>query len=621
MVEDESGNYLFDLAEKFILNTARSIFLTGKAGTGKTTFLRKIRGITTKNVVVVAPTGVAAVNAGGTTVHSFFQLPFTPFVPQAAWRSSRALQDRYSLLQNLRIDAEKRELFRAMELLIIDEVSMVRADLLDCIDVVLRHFRRKPNIPFGGVQVLLIGDLFQLPPVVQQQDWNILRQFYNSPFFFDSNVIAELQPLYIELKKIYRQRDEKFIDVLNNVRNNVVTGMDLALLNERYHPDFSPANESQYVTLTTHNYKADKINNEELSRLKTPLRTFDGLIEGDFSERAFPTDKILMLKEGAQIMFLRNDTERIRRYYNGKVGTITKILDDRIFVELPGEAGELEVTKETWTNVRYSFNYDTRQIEEEVMGTFTQFAIRLAWAITIHKSQGLTFERIIIDAADSFAPGQVYVALSRCTSLQGLVLKSRILRSAIRTDERVLEFSKRELPANDLRPMLDEEQKQHAVLGVMKVFEPTLLFDQIIVLRQAVAKSTVIDQESAVDLLDRVDYLLNKLDDVAEKFGAQLRGLVTNRDYLAVRTRLEQAIEYYLNETHDSILLPLSSYRDELKKTKKAVKVKKQLRTLIELVESYRSILTRTLPLVESLANRLDSQMQGDDQYSAAPMS
>ena len=407
-----SDNVIFTLAEEFIRKTSRSLFLTGKAGTGKTTFLRHIKETSRKATVIVAPTGVAAINAGGTTIHSFFQLPFSPFIPVEIRGSEQSadMSDKYALLKNLRVESEKRNIFRGLELLIIDEVSMVRCDILDAIDTILRHFRRKPFAPFGGVQVLLIGDLFQLPPVVPEGDWEILKMYYEGPFFFHSKVMQQSRPLYLELKKIYRQTDERFISILNSIRDNTIEEDDLIMLNERYIPHFEPGDDENYIILTTHNHKADAINSNKLSRLDTSLFQFQGEMEGEFPERIFPTDRILNLKVGAQVMFIRNDAEKVRRYYNGKIGRIKRIADDKIVVHFPNETNEIELEKEKWHNIRYAVNSESGQLEEEIIGTFTQYAIRLAWAVTIHKSQGLTFDRVVIDAVDSFAPGQVYVA-------------------------------------------------------------------------------------------------------------------------------------------------------------------------------------------------------------------
>ncbi|MGI8633811.1 MAG: ATP-dependent DNA helicase, partial [Segetibacter sp.] len=444
----DASNTIFQKAVAFVNQTNKHLFLTGKAGTGKTTFLKYIKNNTFKKMAVVAPTGVAAINAGGVTIHSFFQLPFGPFLPsdKGVWGEfSGEINNRNSLLKNLRLQRSKRQVIKELDLLIIDEISMVRADLLDAVDTVMRHVRKQPLIPFGGVQMVYIGDLFQLPPVAKSEEWEILQQYYKSPFFFDAQVLQYVSPPFIELKKIYRQKDDVFINILNNIRNNCCTAYDLEVLHQHYHPEFSPRKAENYITLCSHNYKADEINQRELNKLPGKLYTYDAKITGEFYERSYPAEKQLQLKQGAQIMFIKNDKGEVRKFYNGKIGTVTRIEREKIAVTFPNEKEELEIEQEKWQNVRYDYNKENDALEEEELGTFTQYPIRLAWAITIHKSQGLTFEKAIIDAGASFAAGQVYVSLSRLTSLQGLVLKSRILPNCISTDRRVVDFVKQEI--------------------------------------------------------------------------------------------------------------------------------------------------------------------------------
>jgi hypothetical protein len=606
-------NPLFELAEKFILQTSRSVFLTGKAGTGKTTFLRKIKASTSKNAVVVAPTGVAAINAGGTTIHSFFQLPFSPFVPIEKGPSDRNLSDRYSLLRNLRIESEKRNVFRDLDLLIIDEVSMVRADVLDSIDVVLRHFRRKEYLPFGGVQVLYIGDLFQLPPVVQQQEWSILQKYYQSPFFFDANVIKESPPLYIELKKIFRQRDERFIEILNRVRFNEVTRDDIELLNSRYDPDFLPAREAEYITLTTHNEKANRINSDELARLTDHELYFDATVEGEFPERSYPTDRTLKLKIGAQVMFIKNDLEKIRRYYNGKIGTVSMIDDSGIFVVFPGEQGELEVEKATWSNAKYTYNSGNRSIEEEVVGTFTQYPLRLAWAITIHKSQGLTFEKAIVDAGSSFAAGQVYVALSRCTSLEGLVLRSRIFRQSVMTDERVLDFAAEEMSEDKLMPILGLEKQQYLVDGLIRIFDFSIAEDEVHYLKFSIDKKKTLDKDEAFAILQQIEDILVRHQEVATKFSNQLRALVSQQDSMAIRKRVGQAVEYFTTSLEKEAIIPLSEYAAKLRQRKRVKKFAREVNALLSFLQANTQLLNKAIELAGNLGHgRIDQPSPGD---------
>ncbi|MCW3090282.1 MAG: family ATPase [Ferruginibacter sp.] len=432
----------FQLASDFINYTNTSVFLTGKAGTGKTTFLKYCKENGVKNTAVVAPTGVAAMNAGGTTIHSFFQLPFTPYLPTArGFDTNNEVNDKNNLLSRLRLTTDRKEVMQKLELLIIDEISMVRCDVIDAIDAVLRHVRSQHARPFGGVQVLLIGDMYQLPPVVKDDEWQILSPYYKSQYFFNSHVIESQPPVYVELDKIYRQTDATFVNVLNQVRNNEMDQDGFEILHSRYQPNFTPSKDENYITLTTHNNKADSINFKALNELDGRLCNFNAVVEGEFYEKSYPADLLLKLKVGAQVMFVKNDTERVRRYFNGKIGIIEKIENDKIMVLCADHAAPIEVKKEKWKNIKYAVDKNTNQVVENEIGSFTQFPLRLAWAITIHKSQGLTFEKAIIDAGEAFAPGQVYVALSRCTSLNGMILHSRINNNSLYSDQRITAFA------------------------------------------------------------------------------------------------------------------------------------------------------------------------------------
>lgn len=374
-------NDIFDLAYRFVTETSENIFLTGNAGTGKTTFLKYLKENCSKNIIVAAPTGVAAINAGGVTLHSLFQLPFDPFLPTAA--------NKRELLGNLKYNTRRQDLLRKMELLVIDEISMVRCDTMDAIDTILRSVRRKHETPFGGVQLLCIGDLYQLPPVARRQEWEILQEYYLSEFFFDSLVIKEQMPMLIELKKIYRQKEDSFVRLLNKVRNNQMNADDFEDLHLRYFPAFRPALEEKYITLTSHNNQADQINYRELQKLPTASFTYQAVIQDDFPENMYPAEGALVLKKDAQVMFLKNDIEK--RYFNGKIGTVKSLMHDEIVVNCDGL--DIYVSQETWENTRYSVNGHDGKLEQQILGTFTQFPLRLAWAITIHKSQGLTFEK------------------------------------------------------------------------------------------------------------------------------------------------------------------------------------------------------------------------------------
>lgn len=411
----------------FVEHTGRSIFLTGKAGTGKTTFLKTVIEQSKKRSIVVAPTGVAAINAGGVTIHSFFQLPFSPFVPNARIKSK------------FDFGKEKRRIIASLDLLIIDEISMVRSDLLDAIDSVLRRFRDRYK-PFGGIQLLMIGDLQQLTPVVTAEDETMLKPYYDTPYFFGSKALQQIEYVTIQLEKVYRQEDDTFIRILNHIREAHPTADDITLLNKRCVPGFTPKAGEGYIRLTTHNHLADSYNERELLKLPGGNYTFEAKIEGNFPDYSYPTSDRLTLKQGAQVMFVKNDPTGEHRYFNGRIGEIVEICQSRVCVLCPGDSEVIEVEPLTWENAQYQLNPETREIETKVQGKFHQLPLRLAWAITIHKSQGLTFDHAIIDANLSFAPGQVYVALSRCRTLDGMVLSAPIEARAIISDQRVEDY-------------------------------------------------------------------------------------------------------------------------------------------------------------------------------------
>jgi ATP-dependent exoDNAse (exonuclease V) alpha subunit len=432
-------NTEFDLAEQFALHTRKHCYVTGKAGTGKTTLLKRLVERTQKNVVVVAPTGVAAVNAGGTTIHSMFGLPLTCFVPSDDMVDLNIATNRFRLLgERLRLTRDKLQVLREMDLLIIDEVSMLRADVLDAIDMVLRHVRANRQT-FGGAQLLLIGDVHQLPPVVKDAEWEILKTYYRSPYFFDSRLWPQLNAAHIELQRVYRQRDERFLELLNGIRNRRLDADGYRSLQERYDPDFKPL-EPGSVLLTSHNRKADAVNSTALANLPSRMHEFEARIEGDFPESLFPCDAVLHLKIGAQVMFIRNDAEG-GAYFNGKLAIVKRIDDTEVTVIFRDSGQEYRLHQEIWENVGYRTDEKSGKVISEAIGTFRQYPLRLAWAITIHKSQGLTFDKVVVDAGRSFAAGQVYVALSRCRTLEGIVLHSPITPRALHREPRVEEFS------------------------------------------------------------------------------------------------------------------------------------------------------------------------------------
>lgn len=453
-------NEIFDLAYRFITETQESIFLTGKAGTGKTTFLKYLREHSSKNMIVAAPTGVAAINAGGVTLHSLFQLPLHPFLPTE--------NNKQELLSRIRYQKQRIQLLRKMELLVIDEISMVRCDVLDAVDAILRSVRRNHHAPFGGVQILFIGDLFQLPPVAKRDEWdNLLGNYYSSPFFFDSKAVKEQTPLLIELTKIYRQKEQSFVDLLNKVRNNYMDKDDFDELNGRYIPDFHPSADEKYITLTSHNAQADNINQVKLQKLNTPSFTYKAKIEGDFPENIFPAEQELVLKEGTQVMFIKNDAAE-KKYFNGKIGMVSRLEKDKVTVNCDGQ--DIIVTEETWENVKYTLNRSDEKLEQQVQGRFFQYPLRLAWAITIHKSQGLTFDKVMIDAASSFSSGQVYVALSRCTSLEGIVLLSKIPSTAVHSNQQVVEAHTSLVPKGSLAERFQGARQVFTIQLLSEIF-------------------------------------------------------------------------------------------------------------------------------------------------------
>ena len=459
------------IAWEFVENTGRSIFLTGKAGTGKTTFLKTVVSRSRKRSIVVAPTGVAAVNAGGVTIHSFFQLPLAPFVPDARIRNK------------FDFSHDKRRIMASLDLLIIDEISMVRSDLLDAIDHVLRRYRNR-LLPFGGVQLLMIGDLQQLTPVVTPEEEHLLQPYYDTPYFFGSKALAQTDYVTIQLEKVYRQQDDTFIQLLNHVRSGKVTMEDLGLLNTRYVPGFVPRPDDGFIRLTTHNRLADQNNECELARLTTPQYVFKAKVEGTFPYYAYPTSDTLVLKVGTQVMFVKNDPSGDHRYYNGKIGLVTELGPQRIIVKCPSDENTIEVEPLTWENTKYTLNAETREIETEVQGKFVQYPLRLAWSITIHKSQGLTFDHAIIDAGLSFAPGQVYVALSRCRTLQGMVLSSPIPPRAIMSDTKVEDYISHQgenaQQSIARLPLLKEDYYRHLLLELFDFQELKNLQKQMV---------------------------------------------------------------------------------------------------------------------------------------------
>ncbi|WP_134089449.1 helix-turn-helix domain-containing protein [Olivibacter sp. XZL3] len=584
----DAHNTTFAQAVSFINHTNRPVFLTGKAGTGKTTFLRYIKEHTHKKLAVVAPTGVAAINAGGTTLHSLFFLPFGMYLADypLAWDDpGNLVYNKQRLFGKIKLTKQRRAILQELDLLIIDEVSMLRADTLDAIDAILRWARRNAA-PFGGVQMLFIGDLYQLPPVVKGQEQPLLYQYYKSPFFFDAHVMQEVPPVLLELNKVYRQKDTHFISLLNNIRNNCCSMEELNQLNRHYQPDFRPGPEEAFITLSSHNHIAEQINQRELDALPGSPVCFEAAIKGDFSEHSFPTDGSLYLKEGAQIMFIKNDKGEERRYFNGKIGVIVKI-DARageIKVRFPGEQEAFTVEQEEWKNLRYNYDKQSDKISEETLGTFKQYPIRLAWAVTIHKSQGLTFDKAVIDAGSSFAAGQVYVALSRLTRLEGLVLRSKITQASIHTDPHVVTFSKGILPEEEIAELLLQEQKAYLLNNLSKTFFWSNLTSETNTLKNDILAKNIPDKSLAYKKIGIISSACNQQFEVAEKFKNWLNKQFLNLNDLdidLIHERTTKAATWFLKCLEDELIAPLKQHIDAWAIKKKNKKYQKELADLL----------------------------------------
>lgn len=594
--------------ERFINQTNTSIFLTGKAGTGKTTLLRKIVETTHKNTVIVAPTGIAALNAGGVTIHSFFGLPFGGFIPEflsgPIIAGNIKLETKESLRKHFHYNGQKLQLFRKLELLIIDEVSMLRADLLDAMDWALRNVR-KNNLPYGGVQVLFIGDLLQLPPVIKPEEWQLLKEHYPGVFFFHARVVQEKPPLYIELEKIFRQDDQEFIDLLNNLRNNRLTEKDQALLNQYVQPDFDTSAHDGYITLTTHNAKADQINQVALDALPGRSHQYQAEITNEFPPNLFPLEKELVLKEGAQIMFIKNDISYEKNFYNGKMGIIKNLTRDEITVHFPEEKRSITVEKYEWNNIQYKLNEASGEIEEKILGTYVHYPIKLAWAITVHKSQGLTFEKAVLDVSRVFAPGQAYVALSRLKSLKGLVLLTPFTLNGLASDQQVTAYANNKASEAQMDLVLDSETARYLFQTLYDSFD---WYDyttkwatfELSFKQQSPKTEKGKDRQWAANQLQTVRGTF----DAAKKFQVQLQRLfsVTKPDWNFIHERIQAAYRYFFDPM-DAQVYTLMKRRMELSKIKRTDQYAKEIEELeTEVVDIVRRLIKIRL-LVEAVVS------------------
>lgn len=606
---------------QFVNQTNKSVFLTGKAGTGKTTLLKEIIATSHKNTAVVAPTGIAALNAGGVTIHSLFQLPFSAFIPdytqEEVSNGSYLFASKSNLFRQSRMSASKKQVIRNLELLIVDEVSMLRPDVLDAIDFVLQTIRKSP-LPFGGVQVLFIGDLWQLPPVIKPEEWHELQRYYHGYYFFNAKVIQQNPLLYLELDKIYRQDDSTFISILNNLRNNVITPADVQVLNQYVQLDFDIKKESGTIVVTTHNAKADAINTEALDALETKSVFYKPVIVEDFPEKIYPLDAQLELKVGAQVMFVKNDPSIEKRYFNGKIGIVKSLSKQEVLVEFPEEKKTIEVDLYVWENIAYEVNSDTSEIEEKVLGTFSQYPLKLAWAITVHKSQGLTFDKAVLDVSQVFAPGQAYVALSRLRSLAGLTLLRPMQLNGIESDRSVIQYAETKADDDVLVATLSSETKQYLFSEIIKGFNTQQLTQVwrnfLFSFNEELPNSPKLRFRPWVD---KQVQSLTELSETAQKFVQQLYKIanVATVDLKYLQERCEAGYVYFftaLDRLFGELLLKIV----EVKQLKK---IKAFVDELLDLEEAMLKSILGLKKIRLLIKNTLDEQlptkstMQSDD--------
>ncbi|WP_447951847.1 helix-turn-helix domain-containing protein [Chryseobacterium koreense] len=605
---------LFNLVE----HTNRSIFLTGKAGTGKTTFLNDFVLKTKKKHIVVAPTGIAAINAGGVTIHSMFGLPPRTFLPTTERIDGNLAMNIADLMHHFKYRKDKLKLLREIEIIIIDEVSMLRADVLDMMDFSLRHVRRNQQ-KFGGVQMLFIGDLYQLPPVVR--DEHILSQYYQSPFFFESLALKEIPLITIELTTVYRQKDEKFLDILNEIRDGEIRDIDFDALNERYIPDFEPTDEP-YVYLTSHNRMADEINQKKLAELPGKTFSFNAEIVGNFNENQYPNDEVLELKIGAQIMFIRNDASGERRYFNGKLAEVVDLDEKEITVVIDGDEESYVLKKEIWEQKKYSLDSE-KNITEDVLGSFKQYPIRLAWAVTIHKSQGLTFDRLIIDAGKSFASGQVYVALSRCRTLEGIVLKSKITPEVIFADRRVSKFQD-ETHANErIEEILNAEKYDYSIGKVLNRLDCKWFIFSLDQWNRSARSAKAIDKDKVNFLFSAIRPEIEHLIGIFEKFEKVIRQktqrfILGTEDWNEVEIKSKGAVNFFFKNVNEKVFSPLLDFYAENKGSKGLKQYNEDFRVFVDDLEDYLNDLKKVY-LLETLLFDAENDVKVTTKISKVP--
>ena len=600
-----SPHSIFDKVSAFITYTNQNIFLTGKAGTGKTTLLKRIKEQSTKKIVIVAPTGVAAMNAKGTTINSFFQLPPGSFFPGDINLENlqSGILSIQSTVANLSLSKEKIKLFNELELLVIDEISMVRCDLMDLIDSILRSVR-KNNTPFGGVQLLLIGDLYQLPPVTKREDWTFLSKAYASPYFFESFVIRRHPLLQVELTTVFRQTEPEFINILNDIRNNQISESSLAVLNKRYDPLFSASNDLNPIIITSHNAEANAINKEKLDELAGEEHLFEGEVSGEFRDLGLQAEQSLKLKEGAQVMFIKNDSGENRKFYNGKIGQVKSITGGNIYIAFPGEE-DLLLEKSAWQSFEYKTDPEQVIVQQQV-GEFLQYPIKLAWAVTIHKSQGLTFDSAIIDAGKSFVAGQVYVALSRVRTLEGLILKSKISTESLRSNPAVIHYMK---PAKeeDLDALLSSAQEKFILQLVLDHFSFLRIHLGLGEL-SAHPEMTKAHLPEFVALVSQLQKAVDNLISLSDKFQAQLIQLHHQtgfKDQLALQKRIDSAFSYFSKEITASLINPLN----------KVIRLKPKNKTqqlMQHLMRKFRPVMEHSISRMQRATGLLEEPIEKD---------